>query len=403
MLNGQQLESLIDMLGKYFSLADMIQLVKFKLDTTLEEVVGVSGQAKRDVFFALLEWLEHRGRTVVFLQAVLADRQIAELTQVCNSLLSSLGTVGTVQPVQPIDANKVTALVVEFRTAFKIRFEWVKCMNAYKRLHDALHDLGAMQSAIEQAAGQFKKDVNSSIQLQTLVDTLEDDLVAEAADANKETEEADDNRVWIDSFALAVKNLRASLTPPDFEKIEQAVAALKSLPQSQQAGLNEEILACARRLKAEELVALMDGVITGLGQIPNATDLQASMTRFRTLCQQLGGFIADHNACQKVDTSFGAVVDASQATADRVFQWPNLLAALLRISARRPNDPKAKRVGEYARAFDQAVDAKSAATSFALLRPQFQRMFMQTDKDLLEITTGLVNEATLLDSKLGRF
>ena len=82
---------------------------------------------------------------------------------------------------------------------------------------------------------------------------------------------------------------------------------------------------------------------------------------------------------------------------------PDVLATLLRVAARRPNDAKAARVAEYARAFDAAAAPNAATAQFALLREQFGRLFSKTDEDLLKVTDRLVQEAGLLEAHLRRF
>jgi hypothetical protein len=147
----------------------------------------------------------------------------------------------------------------------------------------------------------------------------------------------------------------------------------------------------------------MDGILVGLGQAPHAEELRTGLTRFRTLCQQLAALIVDHDSCQDVDTSLAAVVGSGEVTHDRVFRWPDVLATLLRVAARRPNDAKAARVAEYARAFDAAAAPNAATAQFALLREQFGRLFSKTDEDLLKVTDRLVQEAGLLEAHLRRF
>jgi hypothetical protein len=166
--------------------------------------------------------------------------------------------------------------------------------------------------------------------------------------------------------------------------------------------LNRELVQCARRLQSDDLVERIDGILAGLSQIPDGATLQPIMTQFRTHCRQLAALIEDHNACQDADTAL-AVVGPASVTHDRLAGWPDVLAAMLRIAARRPDDPRAGRIAGYAREFDAAADANQAAAPFALLRGDFGRLFTKTDDDLLKVTDKLVQEATRLDDQLGKF
>jgi hypothetical protein len=303
---------------------------------------------------------------------------------------------------EPPDADQVRKRIIEFGTVLRERLVWFKYLNAYKTLHDVLHKLHDMQEAIVQAVDRFGGQPNNPVELQNIVNVLEDELVADASAANQNTEDPADAGQWLAMFAREVKNLRAALHPADLDALDRAVQALGALP-NRQAELNKKLVRSARRLLGDDLVERMDGILAGLGQIPEGAELQAMMTHFRALCQQLAGLTMDHDACQEVETSLAVAGGLGKVTHDEVFGWPNVLASLLRIAARRPSDPKAARVAEYARTFKAAADPSAAAGPFALLREQFARLFAKTDEDLLKVTDKLVQVAALLDARLRRF
>jgi hypothetical protein len=403
LLTGQQIGELRDLLCERFALAELIQLVRIRLNETLENIVAVKEQSKQNIAFALIEWLEARARTREFLQAVRDERSgVEQVRRFCDLLLTPVGPGDPSSPGGSPDSNQVRVRVIQFSAVFGQRRDWFRYLNALKTLHEVLHKLQDMQEGIGQAVERFRRQPANALELRIIADTLEDDLVADAAAANQNTEFPEDADEWIGAFGRSVGELRSALDRADLATLDRAVEALRALP-NQQAGLNKELVRCARRLKAEELVARMDGILAGLGQIPEAEELQAGLTRFRSLCQQVAGLTVDHDVCQDVATFLAVVVGPGEVTRDKVFRWPDVLAALLRIAGRRPNDPKAGRVAEYARAFDAAAEATLAAAQFALLREQFGRLFSKTDEDLLKVTDKLVQEAALLDARLRRF
>jgi hypothetical protein len=404
-LTGNQIGELRDMLCEVFNVDELIQLVRVRLNETLENIVGIKDQPKQNIAFDLIVWMEARDRTRELLVAVLTERPTDRVRRFCEPFLKPAGAGAAPVSVGMPDKTEILRRVVELSTLLELNRIWFQYLNAYKILHDTLHKLQDMQEALDQALERFKHQPANAVELQIIANTLEDDLVSTATAANQQTETPDEAEEWLQAFRQAVKSLRSSLAPPDLPGLDRSVEVLRALPNPRQAGLDRELVKCAERLRAEELVALMNIILAGLGQIPapEADALQAGLMRFRTLCQQLTGLTADHRACQSVEISLAVVVSSIPITHDRVFRWPDVLAALLRVTARRPGDMTAARVAEYARAFDAASEPTTAATPFALLRERFGRLFSKTDEDLLQVTDKLIQEASLLEVRLKRF
>jgi hypothetical protein len=404
-LTGTQIEELRDIICEAFGIDELIQLVQFRLDQPLENIVAIK-QPKKNIVFNLIEWLEARDLTRKLIEAVLANRPTVErVQQFCDPFLKSAGPGGSPVPGGPPDSKQIRDRVVQLSTVLEENRIWFQHLNAYKTLHDTLHKLQNMQAAIDQAVERFKHQPADTIELQIIANTLEDDLVATATTANQKTESPEEAGEWLHALDQAVHNLRASLAPPDLNSLKRSVETLSALPSPRQAALNKELVKCAKRLRADQLVDRMNIILAGLGQLPapEADALQGGLMRFRRLCQQLTGLTADHGACQSVEISLAAVIPSNQITHDQVYGWPNVLADLLRIAARRPGDLMADRVKEYARAFDAALEAATAIKQFALLRDSFGRLFSKTDEDLLQVTDELIQQASLLDARLKRF
>ena len=403
-LTGPQLGELRDILcDVYPEIDELSQMVRIRLNETLGNIVAVRAQPNQNIAFALLEWLEARNRTRELLAALLEERPRGErVLRFCEPLLAAGGPGGRAPPTEPPDPNLVRTQVIEFSAVFGERRKWFNYLRASKALHDVLHKLQAMQEGIAQAIERFRLQPNAPVELEIIANTLDDDFVANAVAANQETEFPDEAGEWITAFRGAVRDLRAALAPPDLVALKRCADSLRALPDQQQAGLNKELVRYVYRLKADELVTRMDGILAGLGQIPAAAELQSKLTQFRALCKQLAGLILDHDACQEVEISLKLVPRSGEVSHDQVFNWPNVLAALLRIAGRRPADPMAARMAEYARAFDAALPNAGSAP-FALLRQQFSLLFHKTDDVLLTVTDKLVAEAANVDARLRSF
>jgi hypothetical protein len=405
MLTGNQIGEFRDILCEVFSVDELIQLVRIRLNETLENIVAIKEQSKQNIVFALIEWVEARDRTGELMQSVLIERPMERVRRFCEPFLKPVGpgasTVSTPAPAK----TEILRRAVELSKLLELNQAWFQYLNAYKILHDSLHKLQDMQEALDQAVERFKHQPANAVELQIIANTLEDDLVNTATAANQQTEAPEEADEWLHAFGQAVVSLRASLAPPDFVSLDRSVEILRALPNPRQAGLDRELVKCAERLRADDLVSLMNIILAGLGQIPppESDTLQAGLMRFRTLCQQLTGLTADHRACQSVEISLAAVVPSNSITHDRVFRWPDVFAALLRVTARRPGDMMAARVAEYARSFNTALEPTAGAAQFALLRERFGRLFSKTDENLLQVTDKLIQEASLLEARLKRF
>src|SRR5262249_43361024 len=138
-------------------LAELAQLVKTRLNETLDDIVGVKGQPNQNIAFDLLVWLEHRDRTRELLVALVAERAgVERVRRFCGPLLAASSPGGPSPPGGPPDPNLVRTQVIEFRAVFGERRRWFNYLRASKKLHDILHKLQALQEGIAQAIERFR-------------------------------------------------------------------------------------------------------------------------------------------------------------------------------------------------------------------------------------------------------
>lgn len=87
-LNGNDLQQLVNaMLQAYSNKSDLEQMVRFKLDQSLDEIAG--GKTIRDIVFNLINWAESRGKLQDLLNAVSQERpDNSNLQNIVNELLA---------------------------------------------------------------------------------------------------------------------------------------------------------------------------------------------------------------------------------------------------------------------------------------------------------------------------
>lgn len=326
-----------------------------------------------------------------------------------------LGRRGPVQGLPAADAraepDRETGpdpiVVDRFKIEFQRRKRQLQFMEAHKQFHAVLHELQAFQPQIVRAVAGLTRPSPEGPSPQSVADSLEDWREV-ARRAVEETEFPDRPPRWIQDFERSTTDLVAGLTPtaagaPPAERIARAVAVLGNLPAKVQVDLNEDLLNFAIRLNTADLINLMDELLPRLtGR--RAENLRRRTEAFRNLCKELGGLIEDHDHCQKVDGAVQEAAGMAGQSGGAPAGWDEVCGRLEAIAAARPKSPYARKAAESARRFGEVVnDPKQAAEVLALFRERFEKLFLQTDEDLLELTKDLVAAAGTLDDALGGY
>ncbi|MBA4065529.1 MAG: hypothetical protein C0501_17800 [Isosphaera sp.] len=384
-LSGERFERLWAIVRLAFDRPGLVRVARFALDVTLDDVVGTGGPG-RDVAFDLIAWAEREDRTPDLLRGLRKERpNNPDLGRFCEELGGP-------------PADHVREAVRRFAEAFHDddRRRQFRFLNAYKELHDILHDLHGYQPRVEEAAARPAGAALPEDVCLALTGWVED--VRRAA---RETEFPDDPPAWVGKFAAAV----ADVTGPDPAKAARAAERLAVLPARAQGELNAELVKCARRLGAAELVVLLDGVLAAAGAEPakaGTADLRAAVARFRLLCDQLHGLIRDHDLCQQAEDGLREAAGLREVTAAGLADWADVAGRLGELAAHRPGDFRAARALAAARAFEAAPPG-AAADAFAALAEQFADLFLYTDKGLLKVTNQLLLATAALDPVLARY
>src|SRR5262245_10761807 len=254
------------------SLATML-----KLDMSVDLFTVVPPAEFSAVVTSFLSWLEHDGRLAEFLNAAVKDRSNRQdLASLRDEHLAGSAPPGG------LPAAEIVQGVSRFAERFRGRREWFQYLRAYKQLHDLLHDLAGY-------LGQLRTEADARRTTGTAVSATSAAALrrwaSEAARWWRQTERRDPLPLWVTQFNEATENFLGA----DPALHARALARLASLPATNLLTLNAEMLNCARRLEAQELLADLDTVrrFIGTGGAPRLDDLGHAVDAFADPCTRL--------------------------------------------------------------------------------------------------------------------
>ncbi|MFI5461188.1 MAG: hypothetical protein ACHRXM_37760 [Isosphaerales bacterium] len=392
-----------------FDLEELKELVRIhvkELATRLEVIAPVNERLEV-IVVELIDAVERRSLVAQLVRGIQEMRSTRPDVRALATELGLSSAGGAAPSATSAMPTAVKDNVIRFNERFVERRKQFRYLSGFKKLHEGLHNLQSKREAISQAAERFKQNPANSLE----IDMIGDDLKEDYESAVKSTASLEDpaDADWVEPFGRVVTGLKDAVTRRDLNALTGIVEALRTLP-NQQAGLNSDLVRCARRLKPLELVDLMDTILAGLG--PSGASVPAFMAefrerlnRFRALCDRLSRLISDHDNCQRIETSLAQAETAAVVTPDRVPSWESVKADLQAIASRRPDDTLAVRVAQIPNSFESTAklspnDPKPAGDIFANFVDRFRRLFHNVDEELLAITSDLVQEAAYLDVQL---
>ncbi len=373
-LNGAQVKALKDLISLRFNQDELEILVREDFNQRLHLLVDAS-KPFSTVVFKLIDWFERNSIIPELMQAVGVHKP---------GLQPDLQAIreGTPSPVAvPVDRAKLRQFGLEFRG----RRVWFGYLNAYKELHELLHNLSGILPQIQEEAAERSR--NGSPIPETTVEDLHQ-WVEDGRRWAAETEhpKAPPLAVWVPKFASAVDDLLGA----DAAKYASAFANLARIPDQQLRDLNIQLVACARRLKVSDLVDLLDNLpIAELG-------LTAQVASFRDPCQRLEQLIDDHDLCQNIDNELRLAAGIATVVPAAILGWSDVRNWLEQLAVLRPNDSRVTRTRRAADAFD----ATPSSDTFHDVVEKFDDLFKKTDEALLKVTNNLLRAATVLADAL---
>src|SRR5262245_2100987 len=389
-LTGQQLGELTKVVISAFSRSDLTMLVRVQLDLVLAAEVSTD-EGWQHVVFSFIDRLNQEGRAIELIRVVRDARpKHTDLVGVCDALDSQAN--GEARPASEVVLRKVIAA---FNRGFRERNELFKYLNAYKELHDILHDLQSYHPKLKAAIEVRIADPNQPLE-EEVAFYLKEHLETACASV-KDIEFPDKPPSWIAKLEAAIQVLTGS----EVEKFSRQVERLKTIPHDNLTLLNEKLFENARRLQPKQLIDSLDEILTALGEARNPTrqKIRAEVEEFRNLCSELDDLSNAHNLCQQIDDSLREAAGLSSVTSEELSEWPIAKKSLDELALHRKADKRVQRTNEAAKLFEAANQAQA----FRVLVERFDDLFLETDKALLKVTNKLTRKAIALHTALETF
>jgi hypothetical protein len=395
-LTGQQIGKLTGVVITAFTRSDLAMLVRQELDVTLDEVVATD-DGWRAVVFSFIDARNRLGLGSELIRVIRAARpQHVPLNKCCDELQAQEEVqplIVSSAPHQPDGALR--RAIAAFDHGFHARAERFQWLNAYKALHDVLHELQSfhptLKAAVEARIAAPDQPLDEEVAF-FLTDHLE-----KAKGLSRNIEFRDNPPDWIAKLETASQ----VLTGPDVAKMARQVERLKQLPADNLNALNRELVANARRLKPEELLDALNDILAALGidVDPARRALRADVEEFRNLCSELDELSTAHDLCQRIDDALREAVGLPSVTSEELADWDLAKRSLDELASHRKADKRVQRTSEAAKLFEAANQAEA----FRKLVKRFDDLFFETDKALLAVTNQLPLKAHALHTALETF
>lgn len=391
---GKARKRLRTVLLKYFPQeADVQFLIDECFGKRLEHIA--EGSNFEETLYELILWLwsEPEQRLKPFLDAAKGARPNAagELDAIAGSFAQS-----------PASSTSVSLhdTIRQFLEELSARTDLFRYLNAYKELHEVIHDLQRSRPRI--GAAVSRRIVNPVEPLSDDVAYSFNEWIARATQCTSETEFPDDPPEWIQSLAGAAAILAGS----DTSRWSWAMERLQAIPPREMGRLNGRLIDNARRLRCEQLIQYLDAIlaaIAGAKMSSTVADIDARVRRFRDLCGQLVQLVRIHDLCQRIDDLLGEAAGLEVVTPKTLMGWGNIGRRLNELGELSPDNFRIKRTRQAADNFGAAQDDAAAAVHFAALTEHFADLFHDTDKSLLKVSNRIGNEVSSLDRELRKF
>ncbi|MFL5341423.1 MAG: effector-associated domain EAD1-containing protein [Gemmataceae bacterium] len=360
-------------------------LIRLDMNVTLANVTRAADFGT--VATEFIDWARREGRLGEFL-----DRAVASVPG--RPDLAALRDEHLAASVAPgaLPADAVEAAIGRFANRFRERLPLFGYLNAYKHLHDLLHELSGYLGQLH-AEADARRTANAAVSAATAAALRR--WAAEAVRWWQRTELPNPPRLWIGQLTTAADDFLGA----DPAKHTRALARLASLPSANLLELNADMTRCAGRLRPEELLPDVDTArrLIGPAAAGPLADVAAAADDLRDPLSQLPQAIRHDTLCQEIDTQFREAGGLAAKTPNEILGWDVVGDNLSALDRERPGDLRTAAVGAARVAF---VAAPSPAT-FDRLVAAFDVLFKAMDVDLKSVTTDLLTAANRLTASLG--
>jgi len=396
-MTGLQLDELRDALTSSFTLDELRDLLRTRLNAGIEYLVAPGSLP--DTVSQLLQVAERAGWTQDLVAAAYRDkpeneaiarvyqRTSAEAIRVGLSLLAGWNA----------DAGRA-APVARFLVILESVTVNLAALASYKAMHDALHSMQHIHRLLAEGGRRSPGDEKSDEECQLYLLELElqfDGLRARAASVpNRQPEE-----VWVARLAVALARLRDALNTQQAEPWRAGLQMLTSLLRTQPSRINTQIVMAADRLRLGELIEAVGAIATGAdatttGSGERATSrLIAGVQGLRALQDRLAGLVEEHNQWQQLDNDLRLPPDDLLMSPGLEFLWPDAIKPALLARCGDSNERWAGALMDAAAALDAAIEREAphdVHRAFSLLRERAQQRFYVVDAELYRLCHQLV-------------
>ncbi len=379
---GKVRKRLREALLKFFPRPSDIRMVlNDSLGQTLEQVAG--GENYTDVVFELVEWLwrDLEGRLKPFLEEAKINCKAStpELVAIADSLAYIF---------EP-PSYSLHETIQTFLTNIESRRELFSYLNAYKEMHEVLHEISlsrlrfcaAVNARLLAPEEPLAVDIGDSLS----------DWASRASQANNDTEFPDKPPAWI----AKLSDSTCKLSGAEPKQWETALEQLQNIPRREMSRLNDKLIDNAQRLHSEELIEDLNAILDAAKAEQRSSkviEIESRVSRFRDLCVQLVQLVKAHNLCQEADDFLREAAGLNTVTAKSLMEWSDINENLCDVDSICPSNFRVSRTLDAARKFGSTEDEAQATSDFAVMKSLFNDMFHEMDRDLLKTLNRICSE-----------
>jgi hypothetical protein len=401
-----------------FPTRDSLEIaVSDAIDENLDQIVSRDKNLEVTVN-ALIEWARSREKLVDLFEWVTQGSENAELRNAHEALMSkgSFRTLmspvrgSAIQPnfdvwVSVMNNPRVQGAVLVFRHDFDEVTEQLHMIQAYKDLHDGLHEmqlkcLDLIEIELESYPDSIEARDNV-VQYLVCLQTTSNDIRGVVARRWLRPEETN----WVEEHLMPVRrSMEIAVDNLDQQQLRSAVRLLSALLAVRPAQINSWLYSAARDLRLGRLVEQLRAIILNSGHVQgqrNVSLLSEGVNRLAELDTRLDALVRGHNSWQEIDDYLLLIARSISSDPD-VFRnsWPTV-KTLAEPLYRDSTEPELRNLRDIATRLDNALNsgAVSVTEQFRRFRSQARDRFYRVDLSLkkqcdeLPGIVGPLNEA----------
>ncbi|MGP3697583.1 hypothetical protein [Rhodobacter sp. NSM] len=415
MLPPALIEPLSEEVARLFTTDDLKRIMLKSTGLGLHEEWVPDNLTGRERAFALLEAVSRQDAEPLVLAEMLARRPDAAdfaalVEQACPEARAALPATGR-QVEQVIsglsavylrlDEAPVRERLTQSRDRLSMIVDTVDSLDAYKSLHECLHQIQIKQfRALNDAARALPEDPRQAAELRVYCNQLRGACVM-ARNAVEQLPAAPIPRatetLWIDALEAAAAQVQDAIDAVDTAGARSALRQIRWIIQNTPPRLNSLIFATASALPLDDLARALEDVAGAGGGEPIRTALRS----LRLIIPTIRSEVVEHREWQEADiriTELDQLFERAGNGVDLVEEfaavWIELKSMVQELATRDPEAAWARRILSYLEDVDDALAREQADAGFeavySAFRGEAQIRFLTVDSRLKGDCTALV-------------